>query len=383
MKKNLFTQAAIKNYPLPEKGRVEIKDPEIKGLRVRISKTGRKTFEVYKWFRSKPVRIKIGEFPAWNVKDARAKAKEILTQLDQGVNPNKIKRQERQAMTLAEMFDVFVKRRGPHLREKTLAEYRRQFDRHVARPLGKRPLKDINRVDIAALVTRLGRKRPYEANRVLSLISTIFGRAIEYGLYDDINPCTGIRRQKEQRRDRFLQPDELPRFFKALEPESKTIRDFFMVLLLTGARKSNVLSMRWRDLDMDSRVWLIPGSESKNGEPLRVVLSDAAVKILQNRMMARSSFFVFPGKGKCGHYQDPKRAWERICKRAGITNLRMHDLRRTLGSYQAMTGAPLPVIGKSLRYKNSVTTEIYARLNLDQVRESIEKATAAMMGNRK
>jgi integrase len=110
-----------------------------------------------------------------------------------------------------------------------------------------------------------------------------------------------------------------------------------------------------------------------------------AIEMLKIRKSNRSSFFVFPGNGRTGHLIEPKTGWRRILERAGIKDLRIHDLRRTLGSWQAITGSSLPIIGKSLNHKNASTTQIYARLNLDPVRESVQKATVAMIqaGNRK
>jgi integrase len=140
--------------------------------------------------------------------------------------------------------------------------------------------------------------------------------------------------------------------------------------------------MRWKELDLEQGTWEIP--VTKTGDPQTVTLAMEAIEILKIRKSNRSSFFVFPGNGKTGHLVEPKAGWKRILERAGIKSLRIHDLRRTLGSWQAITGASLPIIGKSLNHKNVSTTAIYARLNLDPVRESVQRATVAMLeaGNR-
>jgi integrase len=141
--------------------------------------------------------------------------------------------------------------------------------------------------------------------------------------------------------------------------------------------------MRWKELDLEQGTWEIP--VTKTGDSQTVTLSMEAIEILKVRKSNRSSFFVFPGSGRTGHLIEPKKGWRRILERAGIKDLRIHDLRRTLGSWQAITGSSLPIIGKSLNHKNASTTQIYARLNLDPVRESVQKATVAMIqaGNRK
>lgn len=147
--------------------------------------------------------------------------------------------------------------------------------------------------------------------------------------------------------------------------------------LLTGARRSNVLAMRWEDISFERAEWRI--ALTKNGTPQTVTLSPEAVGILGNRMPVETAGYVFPGLGKHGHLVEPIKGWKRILERSGIQNLRIHDLRRTLGSWQAKTGASLSIIGKSLNHKSPSTTAIYARLDLDPVRESVERATDAML----
>lgn len=151
-----------------------------------------------------------------------------------------------------------------------------------------------------------------------------------------------------------------------------------MMSLLTGARKSNTLAMRWKDINFTTATWRI--ELTKNDDAQTVHLPQQAVDILTERKWSSESPFVFEGAGRSGHLADPKKAWARILKEAGIDNLRIHDLRRTLGSYQAATGANGYIIGKSLGHRSQQSTAIYARLNLDPVRESVNKATDVMFG---
>ena len=218
----------------------------------------------------------------------------------------------------------------------------------------------------------------YQANRLLERIRAIYNKAIEWG-WDGANPTIGIKKFKEKSRDRFIQPDELPKFFASLEQElNQTIKDYVHLSILTGARKSNVLAMRWSDICFIRNEWKIP--ETKNGDSLNVPLIEEAVEILKERKlsMLSASEHVFPGDGKNGRLQEPRKGWLRILKRAAITDLRIHDIRRTMGSYQAIAGASLAVIGKSLGHKSQQATQIYARLHNDPVRESMEKANKVM-----
>ncbi len=178
-----------------------------------------------------------------------------------------------------------------------------------------------------------------------------------------------------------------PRFFQSLaEEQNETLRDYILLALLTGARRANLLAMRWTEVNLKESVWRIPNT--KNGTPQNVTLSPEAVTILQARQDAaeNGAVFVFPGTGESGHIEEPKKAVIRVMERAGIPygrntpdGVTLHDLRRTLGSWQAKTGASLAIIGKSLNHKSQQATAIYARLDLDPVRASVNTATAAMM----
>jgi integrase len=207
----------------------------------------------------------------------------------------------------------------------------------------------------------------------------LFNKAVEFGVWDKVNPAKGIKKFRETSRDRFLQPHELPNFFKALAEETnEPIRDYVLLSLLTGARRGNVLSMCWEDIRFETSEWYIP--ETKNGLPHTVTLTQEAVAILVQRkkQQIEKTPFVFPSTGAKGHLTEPKKGWKRLLEHANIKNLRIHDLRRTLGSWQAREGASLTIIGKSLNHKSPLSTSIYARLDLDPVRFSIEKAVDAM-----
>ena len=205
----------------------------------------------------------------------------------------------------------------------------------------------------------------------------MFNKAIEWELWSKDNPAKYIKQFKEESRERFLESDEIPAFFESLAKEKNTtIRDYILLSLLTGARQSNVLSMKWEQISFNRSEWLIP--KTKNGKPHKLPLVKEALEILQERKSHSSSDFVLEGKGKTGHLVEAKAGWKRILKRAGIKNLRLHDLRRSLGSWQASTGANLSIIGKTLAHKSISTTAIYARLSISPVRDSMEKAVGAI-----
>jgi integrase len=380
-----FTKKALTNLQPPEgKKRVYVYDHKESGLVMQVMPTGRKTFQFYKWFKKGKiaVRVTIGTFPDWTIEQARKEAQECKADMANGINPADKKRKARTEMTFKELFEIYMDRHS-RPRKRTWQEDLDKFETYL-KPLGRKRLSEVKKNHISAIHSRIGKEHKVTANRVLALVSSIFGRAIEYGLWESINPCLGIRKFPEKSRDRFLQADELPHFFKALNEEpNETLRDYIFISLLTGARRSNVLSMRWNELNLEQGTWKIP--RTKTGDSQTVTLTLEAIEILKVRKRETSSVFVFPGNGRTGHLIEPKTGWRRILERAGIKDLRIHDLRRTLGSWQAITGSSLPIIGKSLNHKNASTTQIYARLNLDPVRESVQKATVAMIkaGNRK
>ncbi len=348
------------------------------GLQLRVTSTGLKTFSVFRRINgSSPERITIGRFPDMTVEQARREAARIAGDIANGKNPAEVKRGTRAEIIFNDLFAEYMERHSK-LHKKTWHEDQEKYDNHIAKRLGKKKLSMIDRAMISALhsdITKAG--YPIAANRILALISSIYGWAISAGLWQS-NPALGIRRNKENERDRFIQGDELPRFFKALaEEENQTIRDYLLVALLTGARSTNVKSMRWENINFDRAEWRI--EETKNGTSQVVTLSPECLEVLQNRKPVGNAEFVFPGNGKTGFLQEPKKGWKRVLDRAQIKNLRIHDLRRTLGSWQAKEGASLVIIGKSLNHKNQATTAIYARLDQNPVRDSVNRATSAIM----
>jgi integrase len=188
---------------------------------------------------------------------------------------------------------------------------------------------------------------------------------------------------KEEPRARFLNADELGRLFRALKAEANPdVQDYVLLSLWTGARKSDVVSMEWGHVEpLKNNAWNVPAT-TKGGKPYVCPLSDEAVSILKARMKQRTenARWVFPSWGTSGHVIDFKRAWKQIITRAGIADVRQHDLRRTLGSWQAQAGVSLQIIGKSLGHASSLSsTEIYARLSNEPVAEAVADANAAMM----
>jgi integrase len=374
-----FNKKNIEQLPTPAAGagRVTYIDQNTPGLQIRVTPRGIKSFSFHRRVRRKAaVRVTIGRFPEITVAYAKEVALNLAAQTARGEDPTAASRADKASLTFADLFARYIDEHSK-LHKRTWNEDQAKFDKHLSKPLGKVKVHEVSRAEVAAVHAKISQEAPVAANRVLALVSHVFN----WGQSRDLcasNPAENIQRNNEQSRDRFLKESEMKSFLDALSAEpDETIRDFFMTSLLTAARRSNVLAMRWEDIDLPQAVWRIP--MTKNGEPQSVPLSTQMLELLGRRKVTAQSPWVFPGVGKTGHYADPKKAWAAICERSGLKNLRIHDLRRTNASWQVMTGANLAVIGKSLNHKSPQSTSTYARSDLGPVRESQQKAVNAML----
>lgn len=376
-----FTKRRLEALEAPASGRRYVYDANCPGLCLGITENGVKTFYRGGRVQGKSRRIKIGRFPSTTIEAARTEAKKLAGEVAKGEDPTEKRRIARRQPTLKDAWGHFASYAEQRKRPGSVKEDEALY--LFLKPWAGRRLTAIQRGDIQALHSRIGKENgKVRANRTLALLSTIFEQARDIGFRGD-NPCKGIRRFKELSRDRYLQPHELGPFFEALQAEpNETMRDFFAVCLFSGARSGNVKAMAWADVDLQSGFWRIPPDEAKGGEAVIVPLTPVVVEILKRRKATNGDGpWVFPGRSgsKAGHIAEPKTAWARICERAGLQGLRIHDLRRSCGSWQAAMGASLLTIGKSLGHRNQATTAIYSKLDLGPVRTSLEAAEMAIL----
>jgi integrase len=375
-------------------------DSDEKGLAICLTKTGIKSFQFQMWSRKHKRSLvqTLGAYPALSLREARMQTAHKRMQVNEGKDIVATAKQFRDEDIFSELFDKWLTGPGKMKRAKAGMSERskknvdddlRRYKLYLEGPFGKKKVSWFNAERIRKWhlnITTIPKQRgsgtikPATANQAFSLVRRVFNAMMP----ERINPCTGVVKFSEKSRDRFLQPDELKLFFTALShPDtSELLRDYVLLSLFTGARRSNVLSMHWNEISFDRLIWTIPANKSKNDEAMDIPIVDDALAILKKRKKSSNSMLVFPGKGKTGHYQEPKRAWTTMLKRAGLTDVRLHDLRRTMGSYQTMTGASTAIVGKTLGHKSPASTAVYARLNLDPVRDSMEKAIGLMFASR-
>lgn len=380
-----FTKATLDSLPLPEAGkRTEYSDDRVPDLRLRVTSTGAKSFCVFKRVRGgSPIRETLGSYPAMTIDQARTKAAEVVANIAGGANPSEVRRAARGELTFGQLFNEYLER---HARpnKRTWKQDQQNYDRYLKTPLQAKKLSQIDRQTIRRLLDSItSNGLPTVANRIKALISSIYSQGIEWG-HTTSNPVIGIRANRETSRDRFLQEEELDRFLLALsETPDDNLRDFVWIAFLTAARRSNVMAMRWADIERSRKTWTIPASESKNRQPLHIPLHDLAIEILEARLARRtdSSIYVFPGTGKTGHLVEPKKGWYALLERAGIEDFRFHDLRRTNASWQAISGVSNVIIAKILGHQSQQSTQVYARLSMEPVRAGMNQGIDAMLAN--
>jgi integrase len=381
--------AAIKSLEKPAKGNVITWDDEARGLGIRITAGGARSF-VFD-YRVKGTgqarRMVIGRFPNWTAAAARTEAKRLRSLVDVGQDPLGGFEALREAPTMAALCDRFEREFLPRKRPATSESYKRALKLHVRPHFGKfAKVADVHFTDVDKLhakVTKDG--SPYQANRVVAVLSKLFSMAIKWQMIAT-NPAKGIEKNPESKRKRYLSGEELARLMDALASSDRQFADIIRLLVMTGARKGEVLAMRWADIDIARGIWTKPGSTTKQKTDHVVSLSAPMLALLTDTH-TQNHEFVFPSDGKTGHVVSIKRAWAALLKAAGIAphpqygNLRIHDLRHSFASRLVSSGSSLELIGALLGHSNPATTARYAHLFQDPQRAAVEKDSASVMGD--
>jgi integrase len=374
-----FTQNRLEALTNPDKKVVRYFDAKVPGLALYVTDKGAKSFYIYRKVHGKLEQRRIGAFPALNVDEARTLAQELNVMLEKGEEPPSNKVRAQADATFSDLFDWYIehhaKPRKKDQGKKDLAQYRLYLQE-----LGKQVAHKVSRADIQALHSQvLNNAGRTAANRMLALVKTVYSVAIDLEAFPlASNPAQRIKMAKEESRKRRLEHREIGPFLQAIEDDGDLdIKDFLSIALYTGARKSNVLAMRWDQINFTTCAWTIPGEEFKNGEAHTVPLPDAVQGILQRRNAQARGPYVFPSKARPGHPMvEPKRGLARVLSRANISDLHLHDLRRTLATFMSESGVSETHIGLVLGHKPKSITGVYTRPSLEVLRESMERGIA-------
>jgi len=369
-----LTDKCVRELPAPPKGSVIFTDGGT--VAVRVTAAGARAW-VYRYRHlGRSITLTIGDPKNWKAAAARTEAKRLAQLVDQGRDPQGERRAQREAPTMHDLADAYLEEYAP--RKRTAAQDRRMIETIIKPELGARKVMEIKSRDIEQLHYRLttrgtrtghGRGAPYVANRTIALLSKMFS----WAKHRD-NPARGIDRNVEHKRKRYLKPDELARLTAALAAHpDQAIADALRMLLLTGARKSEVLGARFAQFEGD--VWTKLASETKQKREHEVSVSKPVQEIIARRRAATTGAYLFPGRGT-DHVTEIKRAWAAICKAADLRNFRIHDLRHSAASFMVSNGATLPLIGAILGHSQASTTQRYAHLLRDPQKAAVEELGA-------
>ena len=323
----------------------------------------------------------IGAFPSWSTTRARKEARELRVLVDQGADPQAERTAAREAPTVRALSDRYVAEIMPRKRPGTRAGDMGMLRGWILPALGNRKVASLRPSDVQQLhakITRSGART--RANRVIGLLSAMLSAAVQWE-YVERNVARGaVTRNPEDGRRRYLSAAEIARLSAALaECASQSAADCVRMLLLTGARKTEVAAMRWSEVDLATGVWRKPADRTKQQRHHDVPLGAAALEILSRRRVAAKAEFVFPAPRREGHL-DIRKTWATVRKAAGLEDVHLHDLRHSFASILVSSGASLPMIGALLGHSNPATTARYSHLFLDPLREAAERVGAVVAG---
>jgi integrase len=364
-----ITKSVLDKLEAPTEGYRVVWDTELKGFGARVSHD-RITFFLQKYSRAerRAIKITIGRFGEMTVDDARERVRKALIQVSDGVNPTRAARAEaekrKQMITIDELSKQFLIRVLARRRRKTHHDYKLVIDKYIVDKLGTILVPELTQEKVAEFHENM-EATPYQANRALAVLSammTFAGRRAD-------NPCSGVERYQEPKRVRFLDDDELARFMAALDARTteKISCNAIRLLLLTGARRGEVLAMRWDDIhEINGKgLWIKPGATTKQKTEHRVALSHGALQVLEAMKKYRKPGepFVFPGHGPGEHLGGFKKTFAALCKEAKITNFRTHDLRHSAISFAVSNGVDLTTAGKVAGHTQAATTWRYSHIH--------------------
>ena len=355
-------------------------DTELPGFGLRIRASGRKYYVVQFRSNGRERRMTLGRHGPLTPDIACRRALALIAEAKNGTDPATERDTARNAVTMASLADRFLTEHvAAHCKPTTAQDYRRSIVLHINPRLADRRVADIERRDIAALHHDM-RSTPYQANRTVGVLSKMFNLAELWGIRPDgSNPCLHVKRYKEEKRERFLSQDEFARLGSVLDEierdgsETRSAVAAIRLLMLTGCRRTEIRTLRWEHADLDAGELHLP--DTKTGARA-VPLAPAAVNVLATLPRDHDNPWVISGKNPGSHLTDLNHPWCRIRDRAGLHDVRLHDLRHSFASRAVALGESLPMIGKLLGHTQVQTTARYAHLARDTV-----KASASRVGD--
>lgn len=328
--------------------RIVLWDTEVTGFCVRVYPSGRKTY--FYQYRNKDRithKIKIGVHGTITTEIAREKATQLALKVSAGEDPSVNTSHKVTDPMMEDLAEKYLKLHAEsEKRPKSIKEDKSMLNGYILKKFGSRKVKSITFEDIQTLHVSLHQKK-IRANRILALMHKMFNLSIQWKWRVD-NPAAGVKKYQENKRVRWLKEDEISRLINALNSSpNRATSHVIKLLLLTGARKHEVLTATWDQFDLEKCVWTKEAHTTKQKKMEHLPLSLSALAVLEEiRKTNNESHFLFPGKSKNKSLQDIKKSWTKICKEAELSDFRIHDLRHTYASHLVSSGLSLSVVGK-------------------------------------
>ena len=389
-----FTVKMLDNIPNSEPGkRVTYHDDMVKGLSIRITGKGIKSFIVRKRINGKLALNTLGRYPAMTIEQARKSARQTLNSYSAGINPNNEQRDSNiKSITLGQTMDDYIHGRNAQLKPKTVSDYNILFNGFLSEWKSKE-LKSITRDMVAKKHAHIGKKSIYRANATMRLLRALFNYAT--GAYEDSegepiiihNPVQRISHNKswyrETSRDNIIQPNDLSSWFSAVKalPNNKnnnirvniaiTVSDYLVFILFSGLRQSEAAGLLWSDVDFNNRLFKV--RETKNHSDHTLPLSDYLYDLLKARKVNSNGLYVFSGANPDKSIVNPYKQIKKVREESGV-HFTQHDLRRTFATIADSLDIQHHIIKRLMNHTNNdVTIKHYVKPSIERLREPMNK----------
>ena len=389
----------------PAPGRYTVWDTDVLGFGLRVTVNRELSYVIKYRIGGQQRWYTIGRHGSpWTPEMARKEALRLLGDVAKGLDPSEKRNSQRKALLFRDLCDLYLAEGTAHKKPATIKSDIGRINHHLKPLLGSKPVTAITRADIerllidiakgrtAAAVPKKGQRPPGSIARggsgvgaqCVALVGTIFSFAVRRGLRSD-NPAHGIKKPPVRKMNRFLSEAEITRLAIAIDGEQKTSGTPYpaaalRLLLLTGCRRSEILDLRWENVDFDHQCLRLP--DSKTGAKI-VYLNAPALTLISKLARVESNPYVIAGTREASPSKAIDKVWDRVRKNSNLSNVRLHDLRHSFASIGAIGGFSLPMIGALLGHKHSMTTARYAHLSADPIRaanEAVGARIAAAMG---
>ena len=355
-------------------------DEEIPCFGLRVYPSGRRSYVVTYRVNHRKRLANLGRADALTLADARRKARAFLGQVADREDPQADGDALRAANTVKSLVDVYLSKHAKP-KKQTGSTDERYLNRLLVPKLGSRLAVMVTPADVADIHSSYGAQHPYAANRLLEIVRKMYHCAETWGLVPRgfPNPCTGIEEFPERKRKVYVTSEQMPALARAIDGElNEHARHALWLLLLTGVRKKELLRAQWRDVDWDRRTLAI--GRTKNGEPVLAPLSTVAVERLMMIPRIQGNPYIICGPFTGQPLKDLRSAWNRVRTAAGLQDIRIHDLRRTVGSWLVQDGVSLHLVGAVLNHKDPKTTAGYAYFQTEHRQSALDRHGERLRG---